>query len=64
MTTYFIDYNIEKSGDGLTMKTAFKTDEEARDIIERNAPQNVTFTLEADGWHDWNPLALVRWYPK
>ncbi len=64
MTTYFVDRNVKKSGDGLTMETALKTEDEAWDVIESNAPQNVVVTLEPDGWHDFNPLALVRWYPK
>ncbi len=50
-TTYFVDYNIKKSGDGLTLETAFKTDEEAWDIIERNAPQNVEIDfIPGKGW--------------
>lgn len=64
MTTYFVDQNVKKSGNGLTFETAFKTEEEAWDIIKHNAPQNVVVALDLDGWHDFNPLALVRWYPK
>jgi len=41
MTMYFVDETVEESGDGLTPETAFKTEDEACDIIERNAPQRV-----------------------
>jgi hypothetical protein len=36
MTTYFVDRNVKKSGDGLTMETAFKTEDEAWDVIEHD----------------------------
>ena len=45
MTTYFVDSSVKKSGDGLTPETAFKTEKEAWNIIERNAPQNQTFII-------------------
>ena len=45
MTTYFVDYKVKKSGDGLTMKTAFKTEKEAWDIVEHNTPQNIEFNI-------------------
>ena len=46
MTTYFVDSSVKKSGDGLTPETAFKTEEEAYDIIDRNAPQNVEVKIQ------------------
>ena len=39
MTTYFVDKSVKKSGDGLTWETAFKTEDEAYDLMERDAPQ-------------------------
>ena len=48
MTTYFVDHFVKKSGDGLTWKTAFKTEKEAWDIIECNSPQNVSKIIFAN----------------
>lgn len=45
MTNYFVDYRVKKSGDGLTFETAFKTEKEAWDIIDRNAQQYTAIFL-------------------
>ena len=63
MTTYFVDSSIKKSGDGLTLETAFKDADEAWDIVKRNAPQNQTFTIEKEKDKEMskilNPLKLI-----
>ncbi len=52
MTTYFVDSSVKKSGDGLTWQTAFKSANEAWDIMERNAPQNVEVVDDTDTTQD------------